>query len=114
MHVQRAVSNFAILVVGSLTSLVAFLSTRLNEVVFYVLAAACFVMLVVMVSTAKKRLGRRFPALLGKSIVPRWNIAISGARQASRAAIHREKNKPQFDVQRSTLLPAQPRRTRAA
>jgi hypothetical protein len=107
MHVQRAISNFAILVVGSVTSLVAFLSTRLDHLVFYALVAGCAVLLIVMASDLKKRLSVRFPGLMGKSIVPRWTLAPRREKIAS--APYRMKSKrPQ------TLLPTQPQRAQAA
>jgi hypothetical protein len=113
MHLQRAISNFAILIVGSLASSVAFLSTRLNEVVFYGLVAACAVLLAVVVSTARTRIGRRFPALLGKSIVPRWNVSLRSATQIPMAA-YRVINKSKAEAPPQTLLPAQPQRANAA
>ena len=113
MHLQRAISNFAILIVGSLASSVAFLSTRLNEVVFYGLVGACVVLLVVVVSTAKTRMGRHFPVLLGKPIVPRWNMALRSATQFPIAA-YRAINKTKAEVPPQTLLPAQPQRANAA
>lgn len=113
MHLQRAISNFAILIVGSLTSSVAFLSTRLNQVVFYGLVAACVVLLAVLVSTARTRMSRRFPALLGKSIVPRWNLSLRSATKIPMAA-YRVINKPKPEMPPQTLLPAQPERANAA
>jgi hypothetical protein len=108
MHLQRAISNFAILIVGSLTSLVAFLSTRLNEVLFYVLAGGCVVMGLVLASTALGRLGRRVPELLGKSVVPRWNLSPKAPKGKPFVA-YRVKNKKQ-----QTLIPTQPERANAA
>jgi hypothetical protein len=107
MHVQRAISNFAILVVGSLTSLVAFLSTRLNHVVFYALVAGCAILLIAMASNLKKRLSVRFPGLMGKSIVPRWTL--TSRRTKFPVASYRLKTKRQ-----QTLLPTQPQRAEAA
>jgi hypothetical protein len=113
MHLQRAISNFAILLVGSLASSVAFLSTRLNEVVFYGLVGACVVLLAVVVSTARTRMARHFPALLGKPIVPRWNLSLRSAKQIPMAA-YRAMNKTKSDAPPQTLLPAQPQRASAA
>jgi hypothetical protein len=113
MQLQRAISNFAILLVGSLASSVAFLSTRLNEVVFYGLVGACVVLLAVVVSTARTRMARYFPALLGKPIVPRWNLTLRSASQIPMAA-YRAINKPKTEEPPQTLLPAQPQRANAA
>jgi hypothetical protein len=107
MHVQRAISNFAILVVGSLTALVAFMSTRLNHVVFYALVAGCAILLIAMASNLKKRLSARFPALMGKSIVPRWTL--TSRRAKFPATSYRMKTKRQ-----QTLVPTQPQRAEAA
>jgi hypothetical protein len=107
MQVQRAVSNFAILVVGSLTSLVAFISTRLNHVVFYALVAGCAILLIAMASNVKKRLSIRFPGLMGKSMVPRWTLTQRPAKSPVTTA--RMKTKRQ-----QTLIPAQPQRAQAA
>jgi hypothetical protein len=107
MHVERAVSNFAILIVGSLVALVAFLSTRLNHVVFYVLVAACLVMAVVLASSAKKNLTRIFPGLMGETIVPRWNMKVRTVTHP--IATYRMKARRQ-----QTLIPAQPQRANAA
>jgi hypothetical protein len=81
MHVQRAVSNFAILIVGSLTSLIAFLSNRLNEFLLVVVLAALAVIILVAASTAKKRLDRYFPSTMGKPTVPRWNLSLRSSQQ---------------------------------
>ena len=107
MQVQRAISNFAILIVGSVTSLVAFLSTRLNHVVFYALVAGCAILLVAVLSNMKKRLSVRFPGILGKSIVPRWTLTLR--REKFPVAAYRMKAKRQ-----QTLLPTQPQRAEAA
>jgi hypothetical protein len=111
MHVERAISNFAILVVGSVTALVAFLSTRLNHVVFYALVAGCAILLIAMASNLKKRLSLRFPGLMGKSIVPRWTMTLGRAKVPARAtaAAYRMKTKRQ-----QTLVPSQPQRAEAA
>jgi hypothetical protein len=114
MHLQRAISNFAILIVGSLASSVAFLSTRLNEVVFYGLVGACVVLMAVVISTAKTRMGRHFPALLGKPIVPRWNISLKSATQFPIAAYRAINKTTKSPVPPQTLLPAQPQRANAA
>jgi hypothetical protein len=80
MHVERAFSNLAILIVGSMTAMVAFVSTRLNHIYFYVLAAACIVLVLVVAASAFRRLARRIPAVLGKAIAPRWEIARRSAK----------------------------------
>lgn len=107
MHVQRAISNFAILIVGSLTSLVAFLSTRLDHVVFYALVAGCVILLLAFASNAKKRLSVRFPGLMGKSIVPRWTLTRRPVKFP--APTYRMKT-----VRQQTLIPTQPQRAQAA
>ncbi len=57
-----------------MTAMVAFVSTRLDHIYFYVLAGACIVLALVIATSTFRRLARRFPALLGKAIAPRWEI----------------------------------------
>lgn len=63
-----------------MTAMVAFVSTRLNHIYFYVLAGACIVLALIVTASALRRLGRRFPALLGKAIAPRWEMARRNAK----------------------------------
>ncbi|MGA8038328.1 MAG: hypothetical protein WA823_14220 [Candidatus Acidiferrales bacterium] len=100
MHLQRAISNFAILVVGSLTSLVAFLSNRLNQFLLVVVLMALAVIIVVAASTAKKQVGRYFPSLMGKAIVPRWNLSLRTTKPLPSSSYPR-KHKDKFGVRRA-------------
>jgi hypothetical protein len=101
MHVERAFSNLAILIVGSMTAMVGFVSTRLNHIYFYVLAGACIVLALIVTASAFRRLARRFPVLLGKVIAPRWEMA---RRKAKPVAILAE---PQ-DVEVQKWQPSYP------
>ncbi len=73
MHLERAFSNLAILIVGSMTAMVAFVSTRLNHIYFYVLAAACVVLALAVAASTFRKVAGRFPALAGKPDAPRWD-----------------------------------------
>lgn len=113
MHLQRAISNFAILIVGSLTSLIAFLSNRLNEFLVAVVLVALAVILLVAASTAQKRLGRYFPSMMGKPIVPRWNLSLRTSQPLPTYS-YRAKHKKKTDVRPDKVVLKRAHRANAA